>query len=103
MTSSEQPSLSIVIEWENARLAEAERSLRMLAELARQIEEEIRATTREVEILLLHNPRAVEAAAVLSLIESVRPPAAWPARLRLEASGESSYYQQKNVGASRTT
>jgi hypothetical protein len=37
---SDRPSLSVVVEWENARLAEARRPLLMLEALARQLEED---------------------------------------------------------------
>src|SRR4051812_50114355 len=37
---SGRPSLSVIVEWENARLAEARRPLLMLEALARQLEED---------------------------------------------------------------
>ena len=61
-------SLSIVIEWENTRLSEAQRSLRMLNELARQLDMEVQETSREIEILVLHNPGVVEREAIEALI-----------------------------------
>jgi glycosyltransferase involved in cell wall biosynthesis len=103
--SAHRPSLSIVIEWENARLAEAQRSLRMLEQLARQLDEDAAAGSppRAVEILVLHDPEAVDSRAVATLIDRVRPRPFWPARVRLLASGEGGYYGQKNFGARNTT
>lgn len=96
-------ALSIVVEWENARLSEAERSLRMLAELARQLDAERARGSRRVEILVLHNPEAVEAGAIAALVDRVRPRAAWPAQVRLIASGGRGYYQQKNFGVTQAS
>lgn len=96
-------SLSIVIEWENARLSEADRALRMLEELSAQLLAETRGSSRPVEILLLHNPEAVPAATIEGMIDGVRPRGQWPARFRIVASGERTYYEQKNFGVANTT
>lgn len=99
-----QASLSIVVEWENARLAEAARPLAMLRELARQLDGLAASSgQRRVELLLLHNPRAVGAAAIEALVEEVRPRAAWPAAVRVLASADRGYYEQKNFGVGQTT
>jgi hypothetical protein len=102
---SDRPSLSVIVEWENARLAEARRSLLMLEALARQLEEDAAeaATARPVEILILHNPAAVDGRAIEAMLARVRPPGGWPATLRLLASGERGYYEQKNFGAAGST
>src|SRR3954465_1208858 len=74
-------SLSVIVEWENARLAEARRSLLMLEALARQLEEDGAgaAAARPVEILILHNPAAVDGRAIEAMLTRVRPPGGWPA------------------------
>jgi hypothetical protein len=95
-------SLSIVIEWENARLAEAERSLRMLGELARQLDDLARTSSRAVDILLLFNLAVMAEAAIEALIDHVRPRADWPAVIRLLPSGERGCYEQKNFGVQHT-
>ena len=94
--------MSIVIEWENARLSEAQRSLRMLNELARQLDIEVQETSREIEILVLHNSGVVEREAIEALICEVRPLDAWPTQVRLLASGGRLYYEQKNFGAANS-
>ncbi len=96
-------SVSIVIEWENARLAEAERPLRMLASLATQIEEQTRNTSRAFEILLMFNPEAVDERTIEEIIAHARPRDQWPVPLRLLASGDLRYYEQKNHGARNST
>jgi hypothetical protein len=98
-----QPSLSIVVEWENARLSEADRSLRMLTELSRQLEDEKAGSSRHVDVLVLHNPEAVDAEAVGAMIDSARPRAEWPAEIRIAPAGEGGYYDQKNFGVAATT
>jgi hypothetical protein len=100
---SNVPSLSVVVEWENARLSEAQRSLRLLAELVGQLDAERAGSSRAVEVLVLHNPEAVDGAAIEAMIDRVRPRERWPARVRLLASGERGYYEQKNFGVRHTT
>jgi hypothetical protein len=100
---SVEPSLSIVVEWENARLAEAERPLAMLAELARQLDELAVPSPRPVEIVLLHNPEAVDGAAIEAMIDHARPRDRWAASFRLLASADRTYYEQKNFGVASTS
>lgn len=94
--------MSIVVEWENARLAEAERPMAMLAELARQLDQLAEAAPRPVEILLLHNPEAVDAATVGAVVDRARPRDRWAAEFRLLASADRTYYQQKNFGVANS-
>jgi hypothetical protein len=96
-------SVSIVIEWENARLAEAERSLRMLASLAVQLDELTRGSSLKAEIVLLFNPEAVDEPAIEAIINHVRPRSQWPACFRLLPSGNLRYYEQKNQGVKNTS
>ncbi len=96
-------SVSIVIEWENARLAEAERSLQMLASLAVQLDELTHDSSLKAEIVLLFNPEAVDEPAIEAIINHVRPRSQWPARFRLLPSGELRYYEQKNHGVKNTS
>jgi hypothetical protein len=96
-------SVSIVIEWENARLAKAERSLRMLASLAVQLDELTRDPSLKTEIVLLFNPEAVDEPAIEAIIDHARPHSQWPARFRLLPSGELRYYEQKNHGVKNTS
>jgi hypothetical protein len=98
----DRPSLSIVVEWENARLAEAQRPLAMLAELARQLDELAARDGRPVELALLHNPQAVATDALAAMIDGVRPAGTWAAEIRLIASADLGYYEQKNLGVERT-
>ena len=96
-------SVSIVIEWENARLADAERPLRMLASLASQLDRLAAGSRREAEIVLLFNPEAVDEKAIEAIVDHARPRDRWPARFRLLPSGDLRYYEQKNHGARSTT
>lgn len=98
----DRPSLSIVVEWENARLAEAQRPSAMLAELARQLDALADADGRPVELVLLHNPHVIEHAALAAIIDTVRRRNGWAAEIRLIASAGRSYYEQKNLGVERT-
>jgi hypothetical protein len=100
---SDAQSVSIIIEWENARLAEAERPMRMLASLATQLDELATISSRNAEIVLLFNPEAVDEEAIGGIIDHVRPRSHWPASFRLLPSGDLRYYEQKNYGVHSTT
>src|SRR4051794_10632095 len=93
-------SLSVIVEWENARLAEARRSLLMLEALARQLEEDAAeaATARPVEILILHNPAAVDGRAIQALLAPVRPPRGRPAIPRAPPPGGRGSHRQQKLG-----
>ena len=94
---SDAQTVSIIIEWENARLAEAERPMRMLASLATQLDELATISSRNAEIVLLFNPEAVDEEAIGGIIDHVRPRSHWPASFRLLPSGDLRYYEQKNL------
>jgi hypothetical protein len=99
---SNAPSLSIVIEWENAKLSEAQRARRMLEQLASQLDEACRDTGREVDILILYDPAAIDPKFIEAMLDNVRPRAAWRARVSLMPSAARGYYGQKNFGAAHT-
>ena len=95
--SDSVPSLSIVIEWENAGRIGAARARRMLSTLHDQLRELGPAPGAGHEIILLHDPRKVERE---SVIASLRDAAGdWPAEITCVAAPGGGYYQQKNAGA----
>lgn len=97
------PSASIVIEWENARLAEAERAMRMLTELARQTDEIAASSSRQVDIVVLYNPEAIQRSDLEAMFAHARALDRWAFPVRLVEAGERTYYEQKNFGAGSTT
>lgn len=101
--ADDRPSLSIIVEWENARLAEAQRPLAMLAELARQLDELAESDRRWVELVLLHNPSVVAGGDIAGMIDTIRPRTAWPAAIRILRSSNRAYYEQKNFGVENSS
>ena len=91
------PSLSIIIEWENAGRIGAARARRMLRALRNQLREIGPASGARHEIVLLHDPLKVKRE---TLVESVREAGAgWPADINYAAVPGNGYYRQKNAGA----
>ena len=91
------PSLSIVIEWENAGRIGAERARRMLCALRSQLEEIGPGSGEGHQIVLLHDPDRVTRETVAA---SVREAGAdWPAEIVYAAAPGGGYYRQKNAGA----
>jgi hypothetical protein len=86
--------VSIAVEWDNVRLAEADRSLRMLAQLNAQA----RAIDAPVEVIVCHNEREIDANALCSVLRQ-RLTVPW----KLEATGGCEYYELKNRAQHRRT
>jgi len=94
--------VSIVIEWENIQLAEADRCTAMLVELARQIDAfpaASSAAVRDFEIIVIFDDQKITEADVREFVAAClpRPPAR--ADLRFIAGRGRGYYEQKNLGA----
>jgi hypothetical protein len=89
------PSVSIIIEWENARLSELGRTRRMLAALAAQLPDIAPASA---ELIVLHDAEAVPPALIQDLLREAFGAA--PPPLQLIPTHDSQYYRQKNHGAS---
>lgn len=93
---------SIVIEWENIQLAEADRCAAMLVELARQIEAFPGAPSgggHDFEILVIFDDRKITEAGVREFIAACLPVAPARAEVRFLAGSGRGYYEQKNLGA----
>lgn len=92
------PNFSVVVEWENARLAGAERATRMLRELISQTEELARQIAGRPEMIILFEKDVVPSEVVEQALKQ-----AWsddpPLDIRLHATEGSDYYGQKNEGA----
>ncbi|MBM4012262.1 MAG: glycosyltransferase family 2 protein [Planctomycetes bacterium] len=93
---------SIVIEWENIQLAEADRCAAMLGELARQIEAFPAAATvagRDFEIIVIFDDRKIAESDVRGFVASCMPRPPARAEMRFVGGRGRSYYEQKNLGA----
>lgn len=98
---SAEPVVSIVIEWENIQLAEADRCSAMLTELMRQIEAYSgppRDGSRDFEILVIFDDHRISATGVREFVTSCVSAIPDRAELRFVAGSGRSYYEQKNLG-----
>jgi hypothetical protein len=94
---------SIVIEWENIQLAEADRCSAMLAELTRQIAAHPGAPgvgRPDFEMLVIFDDRKISEAGVRDFVASCVPALPDRVELRFIAGSGRGYYEQKNLGVS---
>jgi len=96
---SKSPTLSIVIEFENAGRIGCERAERMLSELHRQLSE-LAPELSACEVMFMFSADQVDGSWLEKAV-SVRGD--WPAALRFLRSSISGYYEQKNLGADLAT
>lgn len=92
------PPVSVVIEWENAKLSELDRARRMLAALAGQLAALRERMPESPELIVLHDPAAIDAGIIRQCVTEAfgDPP---PLRLSIVATEGGGYYAQKNRGA----
>lgn len=93
---------TIVIEWENIQLAEADRCSKMLAELMRQIDAypaDAAGTPPQFEVLLVFDEQKMTAGDIHEFCRQCIPNAARQATIRVLPSPGLGYYEQKNLGA----
>jgi hypothetical protein len=93
---------SIVIEWENIQLSEADRCSAMLAELTRQIAAhpgQPAAGARDFEILVIFDDHKISATGVREFVAACVSAIPDRAELRFVAGSGRGYYEQKNLGA----
>lgn len=92
-------SFSIVIEWENAMLAEWSRSLEMLQRLAAQIEELAREVAIDAEVLFVFDPEDFPHEEIRVPIEQFANITPRDVDVRTIALPGGSYFNLKNAGA----
>ena len=96
---TELASVTIVIEWDNAKRSDLRRSLRMLRALYGQLRELRGAFRARPEIRLLYDGARIEGAIIERLLSEAVGDAEWPADVVLLAMPGMRYYEQKNRGA----
>jgi hypothetical protein len=89
-------TISIIIEWENARLSAAARSVRLLSELRLQAAD---IGTGPVELLLLFDPAETDAEELGAMLETQLGPPDGVIDWRLVEAAEAGYYRMKDQGA----
>ena len=91
--------VSVIIEWENAKLSDLDRAERMLAQLGAQMGEAARKRDLRAELLVLYDSDAVDPAVPQTAISSQIDAGVWPGTIRLVPAPGQRYYEQKNTGA----
>jgi hypothetical protein len=93
-------TVSVVVEWENVLLAEAERSRRMLRQLAREAETVVRERLAEspIELLVCFDAEEVDGAALAADL-ATELPEMQALRYRVASVNGGEYYELKNAGA----
>jgi hypothetical protein len=92
------PTLSVVIEFENAGRIGCGRAGRMLAQLHRQLAGLPEGLIGDCEILFVHHPGQVDDSSLKAEAARLGP---WRATLRHLPSPVAGYYEQKNYGAAQ--
>ena len=92
------PSFSVIVEWENARLAGNARATRTLRELFSQISELAQESDARPELIILYEKHVVKPQAIETALSSASAGNA-PVDISLHATDGSNYYGQKNEGA----
>jgi len=91
--------VSVIIEWENAKLSDLDRAERMLAQLGSQMADAARKRGLKAELLVLYDANAVDPAVPSTAIASQIDAASWPGTIQVVAAPGQRYYEQKNKGA----
>jgi hypothetical protein len=93
------PSFSLVIEWENAHLAEMHNTRDMLRELFQQLEQEYSYFSSHPEIIFLCDPKKIPFELIERVVEETCPTKDKWAKISTVASPGLRYYEMKNLGA----
>lgn len=96
-------TVSVIIEWENAKLSELSRAERMLSQLGRQMAEIASKRALHAELIVLYDSETISEAVPRTAVEAQISSDAWPGPIRLEPAPRQHYYEQKNTGARLAT
>ena len=92
-------SVTLVLEWENALLAEMGRPIEMLRRLAQQVIDYAASHKTSFELLVVFNSDDVSPEFVEGVIEKYIDEKKWPGTIRKESAVGLHYYDLKNFGA----
>ncbi|MBO0766532.1 MAG: glycosyltransferase [Hyphomicrobiaceae bacterium] len=91
--------VSVIVEWENAKLSELERANRMLEQLGAQMALAARERDLSAELLVLYDSDAVDPAVPSAAVAANIDRALWPGTILFVPTPGQRYYEQKNKGA----
>lgn len=96
-------SVTLVLEWENALLAEMERPIKMLGKLSQQVIDYAVSNKTNFELLVVFNSDDVSPEFVNGVIEKYIDEKKWPGEIRTESAVDLHYYDLKNFGAQKAS
>lgn len=91
------PSISVVVEWENAKNSELGRARAMLGALAEQVRSLSNRFAGPAELILVHDAEEASAAEILAEVRATVGD--FPGQVHVLPCRDLDYYQQKNLGA----
>jgi hypothetical protein len=91
--------VSVIIEWENAKLSDLDRAEGMLARLGAQMAEAAGKRNLKAELLILYDSDEIDPAVPRAAVASRIDVAAWPGTIEFIPAPGKRYYEQKNAGA----
>lgn len=92
-------TVSVIIEWENAKLSELERAHRMLAQLSKQMTEVAKKRELKADLIVLYDSDEISEDIPKQAVTESVDAAQWPGTIRFEKAPHQRYYEQKNSGA----
>ncbi len=95
----EWASVTIIIEWDNAKLCDVARPLGMFRALYRQLREMQGTFRSRPEIRLVYDSAKIDRASIERLMNEAIGGASWPADVVMLPMAGCRYYEQKNRGA----
>ena len=96
------PGISVIMEWENAKLSEADRAREMLRCVSDQVSALKECFADSPEVIILHDPDAMDGDALRQFVDSACNLGS-VADIRIEKARGLEYYEQKNLGATLAT
>lgn len=91
--------VSVIIEWENAKLSELARAEAMLRQLGLQMAEAAARRGLSAELIVLFDSDEIDAEIPRATVASQIDAGAWPGKIRIVPAPGQRYYEQKNTGA----
>jgi len=96
-------SVAVVIEWENALLADVDRARAMLHQVNAQAIAYARNHNTRFELVVMFDPNSVPLETPKTTVEEQIDPLAWPGDIRFVEAPDLHYFEQKNLGTRVTT
>ncbi|WP_395645446.1 glycosyltransferase [Terricaulis sp.] len=96
-------TVSVIIEWENAKLSELERANEMLVRLGKQMIALAQKRDIKAELIVLYDNDEIDASVPKTAVGEAIPSAEWPGVIKFVEAPHQRYYEQKNTGADLAT